>query len=112
MSLQIKMAANLFDNHFSQRESLEYSQARQEIDEHFMLTTENDNFTPLEHSEKREILKVLSKHKFHKVEASRELGVSLNTLKSKMRKYNLKISKEKALADTLLEHDEKQKMLS
>ena len=89
MSLQVRTAADMFDEHFSQRESLMYKQMQAQIDSDLRLTAGNGRLTPLEHSEKREILKAYTKNRYSKVATAEELGVSLNTLKSKLRKYKL-----------------------
>ena len=89
MSLQVKTAADMFDEHFSRRESQLYKQMQAQIDTELRLTAKGDSLTPLEHSEKRAILKAYTKNRYSKVSTAEELGVSLNTLKSKILKYKL-----------------------
>ncbi len=48
--------------------------------------------SPLEESERRVILKYLAKNGFHKNKTSRELGITINTLNSKIEKYGIQFS--------------------
>ncbi|MCB1322943.1 MAG: hypothetical protein KDK34_21990, partial [Leptospiraceae bacterium] len=51
--------------------------------------TSDEHLTPLERSEKKTIEIYLKKNSFVKSHTSRDLGITLNTLKSKIRRYGL-----------------------
>ena len=75
----------------SLKKLLEYEKARNNVEDTLSLIDNKDHLNPLEHSEKREILKSLTKHHYNKAIAAKELGITLNTIKGKIKKYNIEL---------------------
>ena len=96
LGLQIQMAHEIMYECISEKKLLEYETARQKIDSTLSLmsadgTPLRDGLGPLEFSEKKAILQFLTKNNFRKLKTAQELGITINTLRTKMKKYQLDV---------------------
>ncbi len=90
MGLQMQLSHEILHEHVPEHKLANYEKKIETLERTLGLTLERGRLSALEHSEKREILKCMTKNNFRKIASAKELGITLNTLKSKIKKYEIK----------------------
>ena len=89
LGLQVQLGQEIMQNHIPEKKLTEYENRVNGMEQTLHLSLDTDRFSALEHSERREIFRFLTKNNFKRSITAKELGITLNTLKNKMKKYNL-----------------------
>ena len=94
IGLQLQMCNEIMNECVPHKKLQEYENRRTAIEKTFLLLESKDGLTPLEHTERREILRYLHRNDYKKLVTAKELGITLNTLKAKLKKYKIPILKD------------------
>ncbi len=101
LGLQIQMAHELLHDSVPLKKLIEYKNSLFSVEESLGLGQIQARLTPLEHSERREVIKYLYRNNYNKASTAKHLGITLNTLKKKLSKYHIKMPQEDRALQTL-----------